>query len=141
MYLAKQWDDGRGGSEVPLNEDEQRILAEIERQFHANDPESAKRIGSTTLQRYLARNCKWAAVGFVVGLVILLAAFASSWILGIVGFLIMVASAVVLIQNLHKISRLGLEQVSRSINSQSLNQAVEDFTRRMRRRLGNSDDD
>lgn len=129
-----------GGSEVPLNEDEERILAEIERQFHATDPDSAKRIGSTTLQRYLARNCKWAAAGFVIGLVILIAAFASSWILGIFGFLIMLASAVVLIQNLHKISRLGLEQVSRSIGSRNLNEAVEDLSRRLRRRLGRDDD-
>ncbi len=126
---------------MPLNEDEERILAEIERQFHASDPDSARRIGSTTLQRYLARNCKWAAVGFVAGLVILLAAFASSWILGIFGFLVMVASAVVLIQNLHKMSRLGLEQMSRSMSARSLNQAVEDFSRRLRRRLGNSEED
>ena len=126
---------------MPLNENEERILAEIERQFHASDPESAKRIGSTTLQRYLARNCKWAAVGFVAGLVILLAAFASSWILGIFGFLVMVASAVVLIQNLHKMSRLGLEQVSRSMGARNLNQAVEDFSRRLRRRLGDHDDE
>ncbi len=126
---------------MPLNEDEERILAEIERQFHASDPDSARRIGSTTLQRYLARNCKWAAVGFVAGLIILLAAFASSWILGIFGFLVMVASAVVLIQNLHKMSRLGLEQMGRSMSARNLNQAVEDFSRRLRRRLGNSEED
>ncbi len=126
---------------MPLNEDEERILAEIERQFHATDPESAKRISSTTLQRYLARNCKWALLGFVVGLIILLAAFASSWILGIFGFLVMVGSAVVLIQNLHKMSRLGLEQMSRSMSARNLNQAVEDFSRRLRRRLGNSEED
>ena len=141
MYFAFGCDDGAGGSEVPLNEDEERILAEIERQFHASDPESARRIGSTTLQRYLARNCKWASLGFAVGLVILIAGFASSWVLGIFGFLIMVASAVILIQNLHKMSRLGLEQMSRSMGHRNLNQAMEDFSRRMRRRMGRSDED
>ena len=125
---------------MPLNEDEERILAEIERQFHATDPDSAKRISNTTLQRYLARNCKLALLGFFVGLVILLAAFASSWILGVFGFLVMVTSAVFLIQNLHKMSRLGLEHVSRSIGGQNLNQALEDFSRRLRRRLGHEDD-
>ena len=140
MYFAAKWDDGVGGSEVPLNEDEERILAEIERQFHATDPASARRIGSTTLQRYLARNCKWALAGFFAGLVILLAAFASSWVLGIFGFIVMVASAVVLIQNLHKMSRLGLEQMSRSIGARNLQQAVEDFSRRLRRRFGDRDD-
>lgn len=126
---------------MPLNEDEQRILAEIERQFHASDPESARRIGSTTLQRYLARNCKLALFGFVAGLVVLLAGFAFSWVLGILGFLVMVASAVVLIQNLHKMSRLGLEQVSRSISGRNLGEAVEDFSRRLRRRFGTNDED
>lgn len=121
---------------MPLNEDEERILAEIERQFHANDPASARRIGSTTLQRYLARNCRWAALAFVIGLVVLLAAFASSWIVGVFGFLIMVASAVVLIQNLHKMSRLGLQQVSRTMSSHNLSQTVDDLGRRLRRRFG-----
>lgn len=124
---------------MPLNEEEQRILAEIERQFHANDPDSAKRISSTTLQRYLARNCRWAALGFVVGLVILLAAFASSWIVGIFGFLLMVASTVVLVQNLRKMSRLGLEQMSRSINAKNLPQSMDEFGRRLRRRFNGED--
>lgn len=124
---------------MPLNEDEERILAEIERQFHATDPDSAKRISNTTLQRYLARNCKLALLGFFVGLVILLAAFASSWILGIFGFLVMVASAVFLIQNLHKMSRLGLEQVSKSMTGRNLNQAIEDLSQRLRRRLGHDE--
>src|ERR1700722_16476660 len=97
-----------GGSELPLNENEQRILHEIEKRFHAEDPESARRLGSTTLPGYLARNCKRAALGFVAGLVILLVAFASSWILGVLGFLVMVVSAVVLIHNLHRMGRFGI---------------------------------
>jgi cytochrome c-type biogenesis protein CcmH/NrfG len=121
---------------VPLNENEERILAEIERQFRAGDPASAERISSTTLKSYLARNVKWASAGFVVGLLVLLASFATSWILGVVGFLIMLASALVLIQNLHRYSRLGLEQMSRSIAQRNLNQAVDDFAQRLRRRLG-----
>jgi ABC-type multidrug transport system fused ATPase/permease subunit len=126
---------------VPLNENEERILAEIERQFHASDPDSARRLSNTTLKGYLARNCKLASLGFLVGLVILVAAFAFSWVLAVVGFLIMLASAVALIQNLRKFSRLGLEQVSRSIQSRNLNQSVEDLARRLRRRLGGEERD
>ena len=125
---------------MPLNENEQRILAEIERQFQATDPESAKRISSTTLHRYLARNCRWASLGFVVGLVVLLAAFASSWIVGIFGFLLMLASAVVLIQNLHKMSRLGLEQMSRTIGTRNLSQSMDEFGKRLRKRLNGESD-
>ena len=125
---------------MPLNEDEQRILAEIEKQFHANDPESARRISSTTLRHYLVRNCAWAFGGLVLGLVILLVAFASSWILGVFGFLIMVASAVVLVQNLRKMSRLGVEQVTKSMGAHNINQAVEEAARKLRRRLRGEED-
>jgi hypothetical protein len=121
---------------VPLNEDEQRILREIEQRFHAEDPDSARRIGSTTLPGYLARNCKRAAVGFVAGLVILLVAFASSWILGVFGFLIMVISAVVLIQNLHRMGRFGIQQIHSSSRRESLGEALDHAARRLRKRFG-----
>lgn len=121
---------------MPLNENEQRILAEIERQFHSQDPKSAQMIASTTLQRYLARNCKWATLGFVVGLVVLLVAFASSWILAVFGFLIMLVSAIVLIKNLVRISRLGVEQVAQTFKSRNPNQALTDLARKLRERFG-----
>ena len=74
---------------MPLNENEERILQEIEQRFLAHDPESANRLGSTTLPKYLARNCKWAALGFLAGLVVLLVGFASSWVVGVFGFAVM----------------------------------------------------
>ena len=121
---------------MPLNEDEQRILREIEQRFHAEDPDSARRIGSTTLPGYLARNCKRAALGFVAGLVILLVAFASSWILGVFGFLVMVISAVVLIRNLHRMGRFGLQQFHSSTRRESFGETLDDAARRLRKRFG-----
>ncbi len=125
---------------MPLNEDEQRILQEIERQFHADDPESAKRIGSTTLPRYLARNCRWSAFVFLIGLIILVVGFASSWIVGIFGFLVMVGAAVVLIQNLHKMGRLGMQQVSKTLGGRNFSGAVDDAAQRFRKRFTKDDE-
>ena len=51
---------------MPLSEEEQRILSEIERRFYASDPKTAHQLSTTTLYRHAGRNCKWAAVGFVV---------------------------------------------------------------------------
>ncbi|HEX6393236.1 MAG TPA: DUF3040 domain-containing protein [Acidimicrobiales bacterium] len=124
---------------MPLNEHEERILHEIEERFYKHDPESAQRISSTTLPAYLARNCRWAAAGFVAGLVILLAAFASDWIVGVFGFVIMLASAVVLIQNLRKISRRGLDELRGSVKARGFNDAVEDMARRFRKRFNGED--
>jgi hypothetical protein len=125
--------------EVPLNEHEERILHEIEQRFYAHDPESARRIESTTLNAYLARNCRWAAVGFVVGLIILLAAFASNWVVGVFGFVVMLASTVVLIQNLRRIGRKGIDELRQSIGSRSLADVLEDAVRRMRGRFRRED--
>ena len=97
---------------MPLNENEERILHEIEQRFLANDPESAHRLGSTTLPKYLARNCKWAALGFLAGLVVLLVGFASSWVVGVFGFAVMLVSAIVLTHNLRRMGQHGLRQLS-----------------------------
>jgi Protein of unknown function (DUF3040) len=121
---------------VPLSEDEQRILQQIEQRFYAQDPESARRIGHTTLARYLAGNLRWAALGFVLGLAVLLVSFVSSPILGLFGFAIMVASAVVFTQNFRRIGRHGLEQLSRTVKARNLGSSLDDTRRRLRRRFG-----
>jgi len=124
---------------VPLNEHEERILQEIEQRFYAHDPESARRISSTTLPTYLARNCRWAAAGFVAGLVILVAAFASDWIVGVFGFLIMLACSVSLVHNLRKISRHGLDELKGSVKARGFNEAIEGWARRFRQRFDGDD--
>jgi hypothetical protein len=124
------------GSTVPLNENEERILQEIEQRFLANDPESARRLGSTTLPKYLARNCRWAALGFLAGLVVLLVGFASSWVVGVFGFVVMLVSAIVLTHNLRRMGRHGIQQLSASMRGRGFHEAIDDATRRLRRRFG-----
>jgi uncharacterized membrane protein len=121
---------------VPLSEDEQRILREIEQRYYTHDKKSAERIGQTTLPRYLARNCAWAAGGFILGLAVLLVSFAFSWILAIFGFLIMVASAVWFTQNLRKMGRHGWQQLNKSVQSYNFNERVEETRKRFRKRMG-----
>jgi len=121
---------------VPLSEEEQRILQQIEQRFYANDPERAKRISSATLPRYLARNCRWAAVGFFVGLGVLLASFATSWLLGVFGFVVMLASAIVLTQNLRKMGRHGWQQLTETVRAHNANDSWGDARDRFRKRFG-----
>jgi hypothetical protein len=121
---------------VPLSEDEERILNEIEQGFYKRDPESAKRIGGTTLPRYLARNCRWAFLGFLGGLIILVVSFASSWVLGVVGFVVMTATAIVFVQNLRRMGRHRWQQLTTNLNQRSLSDRYGETTRRLRRHLG-----
>lgn len=126
---------------MPLSEDENRILNQIEQRLYAEDPASAERISATTLPRYLARNCGWAALGFVAGLVVLLVGFTTSWVLGLLGFVIMVGSAVVFVQNLRMMGRHGLRRLSTSLQERSWSTLAGDTGRRLRRRFGDGRDE
>ena len=63
---------------MPLSDHEQRILAELEESLVRQDPEFAERVRSETVYRHAGRYCKWAAVTFVLGVVILVAFYSKS---------------------------------------------------------------
>jgi hypothetical protein len=111
---------GEGVVVVPLSEDEQRILHEIERSFYENDPAFARGVSETTLYRHAGRNLKYAGVGFVAGMVLLVVSFASSLILGMVGFLAMLGSAFVFERNLRKMGRAGWQQMTQTMRDKGI---------------------
>lgn len=90
---------------MPLSEDEQRILHEIERSFYEHDPAFAREVGASGLTRNPGRNAKLAALGFVAGLVMVVLFFASSLLLGALGFLVMLGSAFVFATNVRELGR------------------------------------
>ena len=120
---------------MPLSEDEQRILQEIEQQFYEHDPALAGEIGSTTLYKHAGRNLKWSALGFVAGLVLLILSFASNLLLGFGGFLVMLGSAFVFERNLRKMGRAGWQQVTESMRAGGLREYLGDAGRRFRGRF------
>ncbi|HZT65808.1 MAG TPA: DUF3040 domain-containing protein [Acidimicrobiales bacterium] len=120
---------------MPLSEDEQRILHEIERSFYENDPEFYGKVSSETLYRHAGRNCKWSALGFLAGLAVLVTSFASSILIGFLGFLIMLSCAIVFEANARKMGRAGLQQVSNSIRAKGLSEALGDTRKRLRERF------
>ena len=97
---------------MPLSEDEQRILQEIERNFYDSDPAFAREVSATSLTRTALRNLRFAVVGFVAGLVILIMLFTRSVLFGFAGFAIMVASAFLFYVNAAKLGRANLPSVS-----------------------------
>lgn len=120
---------------MPLSEDEQRILQEIERQFHADDPDFARQVASTTLYRHAGRNLKWAALGFVVGVVFLIGTLGVSYLLAFGGFLMMLASAFVFERNLRKMGRAGWQQWTDGMRSSGMRDYFGSAGRRMRDRF------
>ncbi|MSV41168.1 MAG: DUF3040 domain-containing protein, partial [Actinobacteria bacterium] len=96
---------------MPLSEDEQRILHEIEANLSATDPKLVQQVSDTTLYRHAARMIRWAVLGFIGGLVLMLATFTSVLALGLVGFLVMLFCLLVIERNARKMGRAGMESI------------------------------
>lgn len=125
---------------MPLSEDEQRILQEIEAQFYATDPQLAQQVSETTLYRHAARTIRWAVLGFVGGFVVLVASFASSLVLGFAGFLAMLACAFIVERNVRKLGKAGLESLTSQMKSTRLKGILGDAGDNVRRRFKRGDD-
>ncbi len=115
---------GEGEAPVPLSEDEERILSEIAQQFYADDPEFAREVGETTLFTHTVRRMKWSGLGFVLGVVFLIAALSTSYLLAFGGFLLMLACALYFERNLRKLGKAGLEQITSSMKAAGLRDAI-----------------
>lgn len=120
---------------MPLSEDEQRILREIEQQFYATDPEFAHEVGTTSLYRHGLRRLKLAALLFVAGLGVLV------WMLvlgnAVLAFALgagpMFVAALLFEANLRTLGRAGLQQVTSSMKASALRDALGNARNRLRR--------
>jgi hypothetical protein len=81
---------------VPLSEEELRLLEQMERALAAEDPKFVSALQGRTLRRMARMRTIAAAVVFIGGIALLMGgAMAELWWLGIVGFLVMLGSAMV----------------------------------------------
>lgn len=125
---------------MPLSEDEQRILREIEENLSVTDPKLVQQVSDTTLYRHATRMIKWAVVGFVVGLILLLTTFTSMLIAGVGGFLIMLFCLLVIERNVRKIGKAGLDSLTGSLRGGALKGMFGNAGRRWRDRWQRDDD-
>lgn len=79
---------------MPLDDREQRILDEIERQFYEEDPKLAETVRTATIAGLSARHMKWAILGLVVGAGLMFGFFTSNTFVALIGFGVLVASLV-----------------------------------------------
>jgi len=87
---------------VPLNDKEQEILDEIERQFLKDDPRLAKAVLAAEPTQMFRRAAQRSVAGFIAGLALMLLFFASNTLVAMIGFVIMVASASVFVVALRR---------------------------------------
>ena len=99
---------------MPLSEDEQRILQEIEQQFYADDPQLAGDISRHSLYVESVRHMKRAAVVFLLGVVVLVVTLATAAPFGIAfgGFLVMLGAALWFERRLRRLGQAGIDQLA-----------------------------
>ena len=126
---------------MPLSEDEQRILSEIEQQLYQSDPALARDIADTTVYTHAYRNLKWSLLGFVVGLAGLILTLGTSYLLAFGGFLVMLVSALAVERNARRLGRVGMQQMTQSMKAAGLRDAFGNTSSRLKDRLRRSDED
>ncbi len=126
---------------MPLSEDEQRILSEIEQQLYQSDPALARDIADTTVYTHAYRNLKWSLLGFVAGLAVLILTLGTSYLLAFGGFLIMLVSALAVERNARRLGRAGIQQMTQSMKAAGLRDALGNTGSRLKDRLRRPDDE
>jgi hypothetical protein len=95
---------------MPLSENEQRLLEQIERALVEDDPKFAHAVRVTSPRTYLARRVRRNAVFFVLGLAMLIVGVVLSRLpaltvaLGIIGFAIMLTAALRVVTDVRRMS-------------------------------------
>jgi Protein of unknown function (DUF3040) len=105
---------------MPLSEEEQRILHQIERQFYESDPEFAQSVGKASLYRHATRRAIWGAVVLAIGLALVVSMLRVHVAASFGGFLIMLAAAFSIEKNVRAMGRAGIDEVSRSAKAKRL---------------------
>lgn len=97
---------------MALSPEEQRLLEQMEAALSAEDPKLVNTLRGTGVRRVHRRRAALAGVGFFVGLGLLLAGIATYFWVSIIGFLVMVAAAVIAISSWQHVGQGGPEEES-----------------------------
>ena len=126
---------------MPLSEDEQRILSEIEQQLYETDPALAREVGSTTVYTHAFRNMKWSMLGFVVGVIFLWMTLSVHFVVAFIGFLIMLASAFMFERSARQLGQVGLQQMTQGMRGAGIRDYLGSTGNRMRDRFRREDEE
>ena len=106
---------------MPLSENEQKILSEIEKHLQKSDPRLAREVGETTVYRHALGSVRWNALGFFAGLGLMVGTLQIHFLLAFAGFLVMLVSALALERNMRLMGRAGVNQVTRAFRAANPN--------------------
>lgn len=121
---------------MPLTPHEQRILEEIERRLAEEDPRLVESVSKATVAAHALRRIRWGLAGFGIGFILLLLFVASLW-LAVGGFVLMLASGLVVYHYLKRMGRDQLRSHGERGGHFSVTAALARLADRLRRSRGN----
>ncbi len=122
---------------MPLSEDEQRILHEMEQKLFEHDRGFANRVRPKRSRSLAGRSMRWSALIFVLGFVVLLVSFRSSTLIGTFGFLVMLVAALQFERSAcQAFGRAGAASGRGKAGPRPLTEELAMFGRRLRSRFG-----
>ena len=95
---------------MPLSDDEQRILREIEDQL-SSDEKFASAVSSKGLYSHSVRTVRWASLGVVVCLIGIIAALQVHFLVAFVAFIGMLSCALVIERQVRLMGRAGVQDL------------------------------
>jgi hypothetical protein len=98
---------------LPLSDNEQRILEEIEKRLQEEDPRLAHAVSRTSLHHHVSSRIRWGGVAFLAGFVMLMMFAVSAW-LAIAGFGVMLVSSLFVYQQIRRMSGEQIRAYGRS---------------------------
>jgi len=124
----------RGG--VPLSEEEQRILSEIEEHLYQEDPRLAREVERSNVYAYSGRHLKWAIAGMVIGILLIpvFLAMRSVTLAVTIGFGVAFASGIWAYLAFRRVTQAGINDLRRKRRTlMEGDTSPEKFRRRFRR--------
>ena len=125
----------RRGIAVPLSEDEQRILSEIEQQLYESDPTLAHGIADTTVYSDAYRYLKRGILAFVLGVIVMVGTLHISVWLSALGVVIMFGAALSIEANARRMGKAGMDQLAQSMRAAGLRDYLGSAGQRVRDRF------
>jgi hypothetical protein len=131
---------------MALSDEEQRLLEQMEAALAAEDPKLVNALRGTGTRRVHRRRAALAGVGFFVGLALLVVGISIHPVVSVLGFVVMVAAAVVAIYSWQHVGssadpgrtpdRATSAQGSRSVDGQGFMDKMEERWRKRRDESG-----
>ncbi|HLN06873.1 MAG TPA: DUF3040 domain-containing protein [Acidimicrobiales bacterium] len=122
---------------VPLSEEEQRILHEMEQKLYEHDRAFADRVSTKTPRHHGGRSGRGSILAFAAGFVLVLVAFRSSVLLASLGFLVMLIAALAFV---HQAGQSGSSRFGGrkgAVRGHGVGEEWSEMRRRLRSRFGN----